>query len=204
MRCAAPVGRRQRARVVFCACPLLCVPIPGGSLSPTCAVGPPLAWRQLVLVAHELASLNVSHCGQLRTVALRCRCAPHGPSRWRALSWLRMQQLPTGHACRPSGCTITNLLAPRLRLPHPRTRTLLLAGGCVSCAPLTAAASTWRPASCTAQPWRRSTCLGRASWTPKVRTAPLACLQLASPLCCWHLSSVLTAPRAWSPCVRRP
>ncbi|KAL4442936.1 hypothetical protein ABPG77_008427 [Micractinium sp. CCAP 211/92] len=51
--------------------------------------------HELVLVAHRLESLNVSHCGQLRTVALRCRCAPHGLSRWWALRCLRRQQLPT-------------------------------------------------------------------------------------------------------------
>lgn len=52
--------------------------------SPLVHSGSPQAWvrrrapsrRQLVLVAHKLESLNVSHCGQLRAVTLRCRCAP--------------------------------------------------------------------------------------------------------------------------------
>lgn len=33
---------------------------------------------QVVLVAHHLESANFSHCGQLRTISLRCRCAPGG------------------------------------------------------------------------------------------------------------------------------
>ena len=31
-------------------------------------------YLQVMLVAHRLESLNVSNCGQLRSVSLRCRC----------------------------------------------------------------------------------------------------------------------------------
>lgn len=41
-------------------------------------VAPVSLQAQVVLVAHQLESASFSHCGQLRTVSLRCRC----PAAW--------------------------------------------------------------------------------------------------------------------------
>ena len=128
---------------------------------------------EVLVVASRLESLNLSHCGQLRSLTLRCRWGVRRHDRlaprWVPPSlWLVTlpSSLPSPTPRAPAHPT--HWLRPDLRMhPLPPRLPPTGAGACASCALSTAAASPCPPASCAAQRWRRSTCLGAASWTRK-------------------------------------
>lgn len=212
MRCAAPVGRRQRARVVFCACPVPVCPHPwwASIANLRCRASPCLAAaspggaqageperQPLRPAAHGRAAVQVRAARAVPVVgsALAGRQQP-----------LTQSRLPPRllRGASPHNCCACGLPAPNFHPSHPpRTHTL-----CLQAAARAARRELRQP-----QPGGQRAALpspggGQPVWgAPAGRrrccAAPLACLQLASPVCCWHLSSVLTAPRAWYPCVRR-